>query len=104
MKTLMLIAALIAAPLVQSADSLAPSILAQAKTMTSGEVRKIDKEQGKVTIRHEALTNLGMPAMTMVFRVKDRAMLDQVKEGQKIQFFADRVDGSLTVVEWRPAN
>lgn len=51
--------------------------------MTAGEVDKVDKDQGKVTIRHEPLANLGMPAMTMVFRVKDADMLDEVREGDK---------------------
>ena len=51
-----------------------------------GEVRRVDKEAGKVTIKHGPLTNLDMPAMTMVIRVKDPAMLDQMKAGDKIHF------------------
>lgn len=67
--------------------------------MSEGEVRKVDKNAGKVTIRHGPLANLGMPSMTMVFRVKDPAMLDQVKEGDRIKFSADKVDGTLIVTE-----
>ena len=67
--------------------------------MSEGEVRKVDKSAGKVTIKHGPLANLDMPSMTMVFRVKDPAMLDQVKEGDKIKFNADRIDGTLTVTE-----
>jgi Cu/Ag efflux protein CusF len=67
--------------------------------MTDGEVKKVDKDAGKLTIKHGPLTNLDMPGMTMVFRVKDPAMLDQVKEGDKIRFVADRVNGAITVVE-----
>ena len=67
--------------------------------MSDGEVRKIDKEAGKITIKHGPLANLDMPGMTMVFRVKDPAMLDRVKEGDKIKFVADRMNGSLTVVQ-----
>ena len=62
----------------------------------------VDKEQGKVTIKHGPLRNLEMPAMTMVFRVKDPAMLDRLKEGDKIRFVAERVDGTITVVESKP--
>ena len=71
--------------------------------MSDGEVRKIDKEAGKITIKHGPLANLDMPGMTMVFRVKDLAMLDRVKEGDKIRFVADRVDGSLTVIQMDPS-
>ena len=67
--------------------------------MTDGEVRKVDKDTGKVTIKHGPLQNLDMPAMTMVFRVKDPAMLDKFKEGDKIKFAADKVNGALTVTE-----
>jgi Cu(I)/Ag(I) efflux system periplasmic protein CusF len=78
-------------------------VVAQAavadSAMTDGEVKKVDKDAGKLTIKHGPLTNLDMPGMTMVFRVKDPAMLDQVKEGDKIRFIADRVNGAITVVE-----
>jgi Cu(I)/Ag(I) efflux system periplasmic protein CusF len=83
-----------------------PIVVAQTavvdSAMTDGEVKKVDKDAGKLTIKHGPLTNLDMPGMTMVFRVKDRAMLDQVKEGDKIRFVADRVDGAITVVELKP--
>ncbi len=49
------------------------------------------------------LPSLDMPPMTMVFRVKDPAMLDQIKEGDKIKFNADRINGALTVTEVRVA-
>ena len=76
---------------------------APAATLVDGEVRKVNKDAGKVTIKHGPLTNLGMPAMTMVFRVKDPAMLDQMKEGDKINFVADKVNGAFTVIEVEPA-
>ena len=66
-----------------------------------GEVRKIDKEAGKVTIKHGPLANLDMPGMTMVFRVKDPAMLDRMKTGDAIKFKADKVDGNYTVTEFQ---
>ncbi|MFC5460536.1 copper-binding protein [Massilia niabensis] len=67
--------------------------------LTDGEVKKIDKETGKITLRHGELKNLNMAAMTMVFRVKDPAMLDQVKVGNKVKFAADRVNGAVTIVQ-----
>ena len=77
---------------------------AEAKTAAGamaaeGEVRKIDKDAGKITIRHGPLKNLDMPAMTMVFQVSDRAMLDRVKTGDKINFVADRINGAYTVMK-----
>jgi Cu/Ag efflux protein CusF len=70
-----------------------------AASMSEGEIRKIDKEAGKVTIKHGPLINLDMPAMTMIFRVKDPAMLDQIKVGDKISFVADKVNGQITVTQ-----
>ena len=69
-----------------------------AAAATDGEVRRIDKSAGKVTIRHGEIRNLGMPAMTMVFRVNDPAMLDSLKEGDKVRFTADKVNGVYTLV------
>jgi Cu/Ag efflux protein CusF len=71
--------------------------------MTEGVVTKVDKDAGKVTIRHGPLENLGMPKMTMVFRVKDPAMLDRLKPGDKINFIADKVNGAFTVMQFEPA-
>jgi Cu/Ag efflux protein CusF len=66
---------------------------------TKGEVTKVDTTQKKITIKHEPLANLDMPAMTMVFVVADDSMLEKVKPGQAIEFIADRVNGRITVVE-----
>jgi len=71
--------------------------------LTEGEVRKIDKEAGKITLKHGPLTNLEMPAMTMVFRVRDPAMLDKVRTGDKVRFAADKVGGALTITQIEPA-
>jgi len=70
---------------------------AAPNSMSSGEMKKVDKSAGKVTIKHGPLQNIGMDAMTMVFRVKDPAMLDQVKAGDKISFVAEEPNGQLTV-------
>jgi len=66
---------------------------------TKGVVKKINMKSHKVTIIHEELENLDMPAMTMVFRTADDAMLEKMKVGDKIEFVADRVKGKLTVIE-----
>lgn len=71
---------------------------------TDGEVRKVDKEQGKVTLKHGPLTNLDMPGMTMVFKVADPKMLDSIKEGDKVRFAADRVNGAIVVTAIEAAN
>lgn len=64
-----------------------------------GEVRKVDKPNGKITLKHGEIRNLDMPPMTMVFGVKDTAMLDRVKAGDKIRFRASNADGKYTVTE-----
>lgn len=71
----------------------------KAAAHTEGEIRKVDKGAGKVTIKHGPLKNLDMPAMTMVFQVKDPATLDRVKAGDKIKFVADKVNGAYTVMQ-----
>lgn len=70
-----------------------------ALKMTNGEVRKVDTGQGKVTIKHDAIDNLGMPAMTMVFRAANLALLQALKTGDKIRFRAEKIAGGLTVTE-----
>jgi Cu(I)/Ag(I) efflux system protein CusF len=72
------------------------------EAMTEGLVKKVDKDAGKVTIRHGPIEKLGMPQMTMIFRVKDPAMLDRLQEGDKILFIADKVNGAFTVMRFEP--
>ena len=71
--------------------------------MVDGQVKKVDKAAGKVTLSHGPLTNLNMPAMTMAFKVSNAAWLDQMKSGDKIRFMADTVNGAITVVHFEPA-
>jgi Cu(I)/Ag(I) efflux system periplasmic protein CusF len=67
-------------------------------TWSEAEVRKVDRDGAKVTLKHGPILNLGMTTgMTMAFRVSDPAMLEQVKPGDKIRFTADRVNGAYTV-------
>jgi Cu/Ag efflux protein CusF len=65
--------------------------------MSEGEVRKIDRDAKKLTIKHGPLKNLDMPPMTMVFQVKDPAMLERVKTGDRVRFTAEKIGGQYTV-------
>lgn len=86
------------------AGSGAATVVAAAEeAMAEGEVRKVDTEQGRITIRHGEIRNLQMPPMTMVFRVKDPAMLEKVKRGDRILFRAEQQNGDLVVTEIVPA-
>ena len=67
--------------------------------MTEGEIRKVDKDAKKITIKHGEIKNLDMPGMTMLFQVKDPAMLDAVKPGDKVKFRVERAAGALVVTE-----
>lgn len=75
---------------------LALSALAQS-ALSDAEVRKVDKANGKVTLKHGEIKNLDMPPMTMVFGVKDKALLENVKAGDKVRFAADK-DASGQIV------
>jgi Cu(I)/Ag(I) efflux system protein CusF len=66
-------------------------------TPSEGEVRKVDKGAKKITLKHGEIKNLDMPPMSMVFQVRDPAMLDRVKAGDKVRFTADKVDGAYTL-------
>ena len=107
--SILAIAAIAAAAGAQAQTAPAPNannvaqLTAAAAPQSDGEVRKIDKEQGKLTLRHGPLQNLDMPAMTMVFRVADPKVLDTLKEGDKVKFTAEKVNGAITVTAIQPA-
>ncbi|NEI71732.1 hypothetical protein GR212_19285 [Rhizobium lusitanum] len=82
-----------------TALAIAAAAGAHAQELTKGVVDKIDAKTNKVTIKHEALKNLDMPAMTMVFRIEDPAIRAKLKEGASIEFVAERVNGKLTVTQ-----
>jgi len=84
----------------------APATAKAAQTaapMSDGEVRKVDMDAKKITIRHGTIENLGMPPMTMVFQAGDPALLDKVKTGDKIKFRAEKTGGAYTVTQIEPA-
>ncbi len=72
-------------------------------SMATGEIRKIDKEAGKITIRHGYIKSIDMPPMTMVFVLKNPALLDTLKQGDKVNFDVIQEDGKLVVTDLIPA-
>ena len=70
--------------------------------MTNAEVRKIDKDTKKITLKHEAIKSLDMPGMTMVFQVKDAALLDKAQAGDKIRFKVISEGGAYVVTDIQP--
>lgn len=88
-----------------SAHSAAPAGGAPgaARDAIDGEVRKVDPEARKITLRHGPIAAFDMPGMTMVFQVRDPRMLDGLKTGDKVRFKVDKIDGQYTVTELAPA-
>ena len=70
--------------------------------LTEAEVRKVDKDNGKITLKHGEIKNLDMPPMSIVFQVKDPALLDKVKTGDKVSVTIDRINGAYTVLSIEP--
>lgn len=79
-----------------------PAAAQSSESMTNGEVRRVDKAAERITLKHEDIKNLEMPAMTMVFRVSDPAMLERVKVGDKVRFAAEDVKGNVTLMKLEP--
>ena len=98
LKAILLAVALIAPQLPAAATS-----HEGAATLTEGEVRRVDRDAMKITIRHGPIQNLDMPAMTMVFQVKDAALLDKAKPGEKVRFSAEKSGGQYIVTRIEPA-
>lgn len=85
------------------AQTPAPAGGAADGEMTEGEVRKVDAENGRLTIRHGEIKNLGMPPMTMVFQVRDKSWLEGVQPGSRIRFQAVEEGGKYVVTALEPA-
>ena len=116
LKTLLILATLVAATTsayaashagapIGMSDARKPDAMAGAAStdMTDGEIRKVDIENKKITIKHGVIKNLDMPGMTMVFQVKDAAMLKKVKAGDKVRFTAEKAGGAIVVTDIQPA-
>ena len=76
---------------------LGAAAFAQVADMVDGEVRKVDKAQSKITLKHGELKRLEMPPMTMVFHVKDAKLLDGLAQGDQVSFATERIDGQFVV-------
>lgn len=87
----------------EPADHASMKVAQASADMAQGEVRKVDRGSGKLTLKHGEIRNLDMPPMTMVFRVRDPKMLDAVKTGDKVRFTAEKIDGAYTVIAIEPA-
>lgn len=74
-----------------------PAGVPNSAELADGEVRKIDKDTNKITLKHGEIKSLDMPGMTMVFQVKDAALLDQVKVGDKVKFRAEKLASGFVV-------
>jgi Cu/Ag efflux protein CusF len=103
LSTVLTALALLAAAGAQAQATPASAPQAAAAPLADAEVRRIDREQGKLTLRHGPLPQLDMPAMTMVFRTADPKLLDGLKEGDKVRFAAEKVNGAYTVTAIEPA-
>ncbi|VCU70498.1 Cation efflux system protein CusF precursor [Pigmentiphaga humi] len=79
----------------------AGAVLAQTLN-AEGEVRRVDAANGKITLKHGPIANLKLPAMTLVFRVSDPAMLSRVKPGDTVRFAAEQVDNQYTITAIEP--
>jgi Cu(I)/Ag(I) efflux system periplasmic protein CusF len=77
---------------------------APSKDMSEAEVRKVDKDAKKITLKHGPIKNLDMPAMTMVFQVKDVSLMEKLAAGDKIRFTAEQQQGAYVVTGVERAN
>lgn len=82
---------------------LGSAVHAQAPELADGEVRKIDKDAGKITLKHGPIQHMDMPGMTMVFQVREKALLDTVKVGEKIRFQLISEQGRYVVTDIQAA-
>lgn len=87
----------------QTASGQAQTAAASSASWTDGEIKKVDADNGKVTIKHGEIKNLDMPGMTMVFTAKDKSMLANLKPGDKVKFVAASEGGKLLVTEIQAA-
>ena len=92
---IVLVASKVTRPISQSTSTTANAI--EEKGLTAGIVRKLDSEQQKITLKHEAIERLGMPPMTMVFSLEKASLAENVKVGDRVMFRAERIDGGFCV-------
>ena len=91
-----------AAPPAQPAQPTTPAQPPAAVPMTGGEIRRIDRAGGRVTIRHDEIAHLDMPPMTMVFQASPASLLEGLAAGNRIRFRVERSSGALVVTAIEP--
>lgn len=64
----------------------------------SGEVRRVDAQAGKITIKHGAIPDLQLPAMSLVYRI-DAALLAGIQPGDKVKFTAKRENDQYVITK-----
>lgn len=102
----LLLALSLISPLVAQGQAAAPDApaLQPADFWTEGEIRRVDREGRKLTVRHAEIKNLGMPPMTMVFQVKDPALFDKASVGAKVRFTVQHEGGSYVITGLQSAS
>jgi Cu(I)/Ag(I) efflux system periplasmic protein CusF len=85
------------------AEAKAKAKAAAQVELADGEIRKINKNTGKITVKHGEIKSVEMPPMTMVFGVADKAMLEGLKEGDKVKFNVKQEGSNYTVTEIKKA-
>ena len=83
--------------------AMSSTVYSQTDQMTEGLIRKIDKENSKVTIKHEEIKSLDMPPMTMVFQVSNQSLLDKIKVGETVKFTVIQQGEKLVITDIKPA-
>jgi Cu/Ag efflux protein CusF len=81
----------------------ATTVAQAVEALAEGEIRKVDKDAKKITIKHGPITNLDMPAMTMVFQVKEPGLLEEAKAGDKVRFRAEKEGAAYVLTKIEPA-
>jgi Cu/Ag efflux protein CusF len=87
----------------QAASAASAAQATATAELTPAEVRRIDAANKKITLKHGEIKSLSMPAMTMVFQVRDAALLDKVKVGDQVRIAVERANGALVVTQLQPA-
>ena len=75
-----------------------PVFAADHEALSEGQIKTVDKIRGLVTIKHGPLENVGMPAMTMPFKVRDPAWLDRLRAGDKVRFRVEESGPDYVIV------
>lgn len=111
LRSLLACASLLASAAALAADHAATHAAHQAASaaqpaaadLTDAEVRRIDIANKKITLRHGEIKSISMPAMTMIFQVRDPALLDKVKVGDKVRIAVEKANGALVITQMQAA-